>query len=108
VLAGQALAAPRFHLLLCGRPGDWDARQLSVLRSRHPGMVAVDHLTREAAPGALQDVDGHALARLGVKQTAHYLIRPDGHIAYRAAGTDLQGLQRHLAHWPPNATPHPA
>lgn len=66
------------------------------------------HLTREAAPGALHDVDGQAFTRLGVEQAAHYLIRPDGHVGYRAAGTDLDGLQRHLAHWLPNPTPHPA
>ena len=35
--------------------------------------------------------------------TAHY-IRPDGHVGYRAAGTDLDGLQRHLAHWLPHHT----
>jgi hypothetical protein len=39
-----------------------------------------------------------------VKQTAHYLIRSDGYIGYRAAGTDLHGLQRYLAHWLPKAT----
>ena len=37
-----------------------------------------------------------------MEQTAHYLIRPDGHVGYRAAGTDLDGLQRHLAHWLPH------
>jgi hypothetical protein len=36
-----------------------------------------------------------------VSDTAHYLIRPDGHIGYRAAGTDLDGLQRYLARWLP-------
>jgi hypothetical protein len=40
-----------------------------------------------------------ALARLGVRRTGHYVVRPDGHIAYRAAGTDLRGLQRWLAGW---------
>jgi len=49
-------------------------------------------------------VDGHAFARLGVRQAAHYLIRPDGHIDYRVAGADLHGLQRHLARW--LQTPH--
>jgi 2-polyprenyl-6-methoxyphenol hydroxylase-like FAD-dependent oxidoreductase len=105
---GQALAAPCFHLLLCGPVGDWDAAQLAALDRRHPGMLAVHHLTRDAAPAALHDPDGRALALLGVKQTAHYLIRPDGHIGYRAAGTDLHGLQRHLDHWLPTTTPHPA
>jgi 2-polyprenyl-6-methoxyphenol hydroxylase-like FAD-dependent oxidoreductase len=105
---GEALAAPRFHLLLCGPAGGWDASQLTALRSRYPDTLAVHHLTREATSGALHDVDGQAFARLGVKQAAHYLIRPDGHVGYRAAGTDLDGVQRHLAHWLPNPTPSPA
>jgi hypothetical protein len=42
-----------------------------------------------------------ALARLGVRRTGHYLVRPDGHIAYRAADTDLRGLGRWLAGWLP-------
>jgi hypothetical protein len=46
--------------------------------------------------------------RLGVESTAQYLVRPDGHIGYRCGGDDLAGLQRYLAHWLPNAPPHPA
>ncbi len=99
---GEALAAPRFHLLLCGPPSNWDPSQLTALRSRYAGTLAVYQLTREAAPGALYDVDGQALARLGVTDTAHYLIRPDGHVSYRSGGTDLDGLQRHLDRWLPS------
>jgi 2-polyprenyl-6-methoxyphenol hydroxylase-like FAD-dependent oxidoreductase len=105
---GEVLASPRFHLLLCGRPGGWDAGQLAAVQGRYPDTLAVHHLTREEVPGALHDLDGQAFARLGVEQTAHYLIRPDGHVGYRAAGTDLHGLQRYLAHWLPHATPPPA
>jgi 2-polyprenyl-6-methoxyphenol hydroxylase-like FAD-dependent oxidoreductase len=105
---GEVLAAPRFHLLLCGNPGDWEAGQPTAIGARYREVLAVHHLSGEAAPGALHDVDGQAFARLGVEQAAHYLIRPDGHVGYRAAGTDLDGLQRHLAHWLPNPTPHPA
>jgi 2-polyprenyl-6-methoxyphenol hydroxylase-like FAD-dependent oxidoreductase len=105
---GEALAAPGYHLLLCGGPGDWDAGQLAAVRGRYREVLAVHQLTREAAPDALHDVDGQAFTRLGVEQAAHYLIRPDGHVGYRAAGTDLDGLQRHLAHWLPNPTPYPA
>jgi 2-polyprenyl-6-methoxyphenol hydroxylase-like FAD-dependent oxidoreductase len=105
---GEALAAPRFHLLLCGRPDDWDANQLVAMRNRHPDTLAVHHLTHDPAPGALHDVDGQAFARLGVDDTAHYLIRPDGHVGYRAAGNDLHGLRHYLAHLLPHATPHPA
>jgi 2-polyprenyl-6-methoxyphenol hydroxylase-like FAD-dependent oxidoreductase len=105
---GEALARPRFHLLLCGPTGGWEAGQLTALRSRYPDTLAAHHLTREATPGALHDLDGQAFAQLGVTQAAHYLVRPDGHVGYRAAGTDLHGLQRYLAHWLPRATPHQA
>jgi 2-polyprenyl-6-methoxyphenol hydroxylase-like FAD-dependent oxidoreductase len=100
---GQALAAPRFHLLACGPVGRWDAGRLADVARRHPGLLAVHHLTRQAAPGVLHDPDGAALARLGVPEVAHYLVRPDGHVGYRAAGTDLDGLERHLARWLPGA-----
>jgi hypothetical protein len=96
---GEALALPGFHLLLCGRPDDWDAGQLANLRRRHPDTLTVHQLTRDAAPRALQDVEGQGFSRLGVEHSAHYLIRPDGHIAYRAAGTGLDGLQDYLDHW---------
>ena len=98
---GEALAAPRLHLLLCGSAGSWDAGRLSALGDRHRDLLTIHHLTREADAGALQDPDGVALARLGMRRTGHYLVRPDGHIGYRAAGTDLRGLQRWLDRWLP-------
>jgi 2-polyprenyl-6-methoxyphenol hydroxylase-like FAD-dependent oxidoreductase len=104
---GECLVQPCFHLLLCGHPGGWDAGRLAAVRARYAGTLAVHHLAREAARGALHDVDGQALARLGVKGTAQYLIRPDGHIGYRCAGTDLDGLQRYLSRWLPNAARRP-
>jgi 2-polyprenyl-6-methoxyphenol hydroxylase-like FAD-dependent oxidoreductase len=104
---GEVLAAPRFHLLLCGRPGDWDDRQLAAIRGRFPDTLTVQHLTRAAAPGVLRDVDGRLLARLGVEQTAQYLVRPDGHIGYRCAGTDLDGLRGYLSRWLPDAPAPP-
>jgi len=96
---GEALALPGFHLLLCGRPDDWDAGQLANLHRRHPATLTVHQLTRDAAPRALHDVEGQAFSRLGVENSAQYLIRPDGHIAYRAAGTGLDALQHYLDHW---------
>jgi 2-polyprenyl-6-methoxyphenol hydroxylase-like FAD-dependent oxidoreductase len=105
---GEALAAPCFHLLLCGPPGDWHPSQLTTLRHRYPDTLAVHHLTREATPGALHDVGGQVLARLGADGTAQYLVRPDGHIGYRCGGDDLAGLQRYLAHWLPTTTSRPA
>jgi 2-polyprenyl-6-methoxyphenol hydroxylase-like FAD-dependent oxidoreductase len=98
---GEALAAPCFQLLLCGPPGDWHPSQLTTLRHRYPDTLTVHHLTRTATPGALHDLDGQALARLGGTGAAQYLVRPDGHIGYRAGGNDLAGLQRYLTRWLP-------
>ena len=100
---GEALAAPRFHLLACGPVGRWDVDRLAALRRRHPDLLAVHHLTRQATPGVLHDPDGGALSRLGVPEVAHYLVRPDGHVGYRAAGPDLDGLDHHLARWLPGS-----
>ena len=105
---GEALAAPGFHLLLCGPPGDWHPSQLTALRHRYPDTLTVHRLTRAATPGALHDVGGRVFARLGVDGTAQYLIRPDGQIGYRCGGDDLAGLQRYLGRWLPNATSRPA
>jgi 2-polyprenyl-6-methoxyphenol hydroxylase-like FAD-dependent oxidoreductase len=98
----RSLAAPAFHLLLSGSPGDWPAEDAEVLGGRDAALVHVHRLMRTPRPGALVDVDGHAHRRLGVDgahRVCHHLIRPDGHIAYRAAGTDLGGLQAHLDRW---------
>jgi hypothetical protein len=88
-----------FHLLLCGPAGAWDDSRLAALAERHVGLLIVHRLTRDPIPGALHDPSRAALARLGVAHNAHYLVRPDGHIAYRNAGTSLDGVERYLAHW---------
>ena len=66
------------------------------------------HLTPTATPGALHDLDGNLFARLGVNDSAQYLVRPDGHIGYRCGGDDLAGLQRYLARWLPTTPSRPA
>jgi 2-polyprenyl-6-methoxyphenol hydroxylase-like FAD-dependent oxidoreductase len=106
---GEALAAPGFHLLLCGPVGDWHPSQLGTLRRRFRDTLAIHHLTPEpATPGALQDLDGQVLARLGVDGTAQYLVRPDGHIGYRCGGDDLAQLQRYLTRCLPGTATRPA
>jgi hypothetical protein len=49
----------------------------------------------------LRDPRGRARLRLGVGggHAAHFLVRPDGHIGYRAQGTDLTGLGDYLRRW---------
>jgi 2-polyprenyl-6-methoxyphenol hydroxylase-like FAD-dependent oxidoreductase len=99
-----AAGAPRYHLLLCGPATAWPTSGRAG-PYRAAGLVAVHRLTREAAPGALRDPDGTALRRLGLdpesQHAAHYLVRPDGHIGYRAGGTDLTGLVAYLTRWLP-------
>jgi hypothetical protein len=98
----EALAAPTYHLLLCGPAEGWNSDQLAGLGERYAGLVAVHRLAREVAAGVLHDVRGEAFARLGVERAAQYLVRPDGHIGYRSGATDLRGLERHLARWLPD------
>jgi len=100
----REVADPRFHVLLCGPVDAWDARRIEELRERHGALVTTHYLTREPTPGALVDTREAALARLAVDDAAHYLVRPDGHVAYRAGGTDLEGLSAYVARWFPGAT----
>jgi hypothetical protein len=80
-----------FHLLLCGLDAAWRPDEVRRLRERYGKLVAVHKLAREAAPGVLHDHNGSALTRLGAKQPAQYLVRPDGHIGFRSGGADLRG-----------------
>ena len=74
------LGAPGFHLLLAG-PVDAVA---------HPA-VAVHRLQPQ----------DEAWARLRVRTVAQILVRPDGHIAYRADQADAAGLHGYLSRWLP-------
>ena len=96
-----ALAEPAFHLLLCGPAADWPADELDAIEERYGGLVTLHRLAREASRGVLLDTSGNALARLGAEHTAHYVVRPDGHIGYRNRGTQLLGAERYLARWLP-------
>jgi FAD binding domain len=103
----DVLAAPSFHLLLCGPHDGWPADQLAAFQERYDGLVAVHRLVRRAAHGTLHDLHGQAFERLGIDRAAHYLVRPDGHIGYRSGGTDLGGVRRYLARWLPGAVHEP-
>jgi 2-polyprenyl-6-methoxyphenol hydroxylase-like FAD-dependent oxidoreductase len=103
----RVLTPAGFHLLLSGSPDTWSAGDAGVgrlWRSR----ITVHRLASEPRSGALHDPTGEAHERLGAVgpgATAHHLVRPDGHIAYRAAGADLTGLDRFLARWAPSRRP---
>ena len=95
----QSIVGPRLALLLCGDAEAWDAHGLADLGARHPDLLAVHRLASRATAGALVDARGDVLARLGVREAAQYLVRPDGHVAFRCAGRDLRALERYLDAW---------
>jgi 2-polyprenyl-6-methoxyphenol hydroxylase-like FAD-dependent oxidoreductase len=95
----EAIAGPHLALLLCGESAQWDAGRLDALRKRFSDVLAVYHLSRHWAPGALVDENGAAMARLGVEDAAQYLIRPDGHVGFRCAGRGLGALEAYLGEW---------
>jgi hypothetical protein len=95
----RELSAPRFHLLLCGPVERWESGRVAELVAGYGDVLAVHHLSRGAGPGILTDATGEAYAMLGVEDAAQYLVRPDGHVAFRCAGRDLGGLAAYLARW---------
>ena len=95
----QALASPYLQLLLCGPVGIWNNPELTELEHRFANALRVSYLTRESPADCLVDPDGRVLNRLGSSDAAQYLIRPDGHIAFRCAGTDLRAVATYLDQW---------
>ncbi len=96
-----AIAAPGWHLFLCGPTDAWPAEGVAVLTRRHGVLLTVHRLTVQNGSGDVRDPDGRALHRLGLgpADRAQYVVRPDGYIGYRAGGTDLTGLARYLGRW---------
>lgn len=95
----QELSAPACYLLLCGDPDAWDTGTLVELAARHAGLLKIVTLARRPDAGhGLVDA-GEAFDRLGVERTAQYLVRPDGYIAFRCAGTELRALEAYLSRW---------
>ncbi|HEY2949511.1 MAG TPA: FAD-dependent monooxygenase [Micromonosporaceae bacterium] len=101
----RELAGPGLHLLLCGQSAGWRTGRLERLAD----LLRVHLLSRTAEPGVLHDPGGAALRGLGVRADgcAHYLVRPDGYIGYRAAGTDLTSLVAYLDRWFPALDANP-
>lgn len=97
----QELSGFGFHLLLCGDADGWDAGFVDGLIARYPGALTARNLSRDNSPGVLFDATGDALARLGIRdgQSGHYLVRPDGYIAFRCTGRRLDGVAEYLRRW---------
>ncbi len=89
----NVVGQPGWHLLLCGDRA-WP--------DRTPGtsdVLTAHRLGMRTAATALRRLG------LGADDAAHYLVRPDGYIGYRCAGTDLAGLQAYLRRWLPAIGP---
>ena len=91
-----------FTLLVCVR-GARGAGTACVDDGRGRGVLPADLLrvrrlvSSEASThtaDVLVDESGVALERLWVRDSAIYLVRPDGYVAYRCAGTDFGGVDR--------------
>jgi 2-polyprenyl-6-methoxyphenol hydroxylase-like FAD-dependent oxidoreductase len=95
----EALAGPHLALLLCGNSRSWDSRELDRLRERYGRVMTPYCLSTPGSDGSLVDEKGNAFARLGVRDTAQYLVRPDGYIAFRSAGRTFEQLDQYLADW---------
>jgi hypothetical protein len=94
----RAVTGPRFTLLLCGGSDTWDAPTLARLEARHSGLLQIRRLEKHSSPTSLS-ADDRVFALLAAQSGAQYLIRPDGYIAFRCRGTDLDGLIRYLGEW---------
>lgn len=97
----DAVLGPNLALLLCGDPEGWNSARLTELSARYSDLLRIHHLTRRAALAFLVDRTNEVFGRLGVRGSAQYLIRPDGHVAFRCAGNDLAVLEAYLAEWFP-------
>lgn len=95
----ETLAGPRLALLLCGDPSHWNPFELDRLRAKYGRVLTTHSLTAPASGGSLVDEKGIAFDRLGVRAAAQYLVRPDGYIAFRAAGSSFEHLQTYLPKW---------
>ena len=95
----RAVVGPHFTLLFCGN-GDVEDEQLSGLLAAYAPVLQTRWLLQYGnGGGTLVDEDGSTLRLLGGERGAHYLVRPDGYIAFRAAGTDLTALRSFLRQW---------
>ncbi|MFE9690233.1 FAD-dependent monooxygenase [Micromonospora sp. NPDC005806] len=92
----QLTGEPGWHVLLCGPPGAWPAAATTAL-DRYG--ITVHRLTTPDVGAGRTPVP--ALRRLGVTSgaAALYLVRPDGHVGYRAGGGEMSGLLAYLHRW---------
>jgi 2-polyprenyl-6-methoxyphenol hydroxylase-like FAD-dependent oxidoreductase len=95
----QQLTSQRFTLLLCGSRS-WPASQVCSLGIQYDALLTIRRVVPMDSAGDLE-VSARVLVVLGAEDAAQYLVRPDGHIAFRCGGTQLEGVAQYLARWFP-------
>lgn len=104
----EALAGTAFQLLLCGATRRWSPAAVATIAGRYPRLLSVRYLARERRADVVVDIGGQALEQLGLRapdDTAQYLVRPDGYIAFKCMGQDLREVDSYLARWATRAQP---
>ena len=86
----DTMTDPAFHLLLCGPVTAWDEQALASMASAYGDLLRTHRISH---------VSTGIAAHWGVRDTAHLLVRPDGHVAYRREDGDLSGAAAMLARW---------
>ena len=86
----RLVGPPGHHVLLLGPSTAWDPRAVAELE-RTPG-VSVHLIRPGTATGGSRDETGEVWRRLHAGGFSQYVIRPDGHLGFRADGTDIGPL----------------
>ena len=86
---------PVFRLLLCGPAARWPRGPVLGFQAEWAHLVTVEHtaFAPRSRWSAAPRVTVSSTRRPG---TAHYLVRWDGYVGYRSAGTDLTGAADYL------------
>jgi 2-polyprenyl-6-methoxyphenol hydroxylase-like FAD-dependent oxidoreductase len=92
----RSLSPSAFHLLCFGPLDSWaDHEPVDASWSE---LIRVVMVSTDAAPGIWTDPTRSVLRRFRLRgsDVAHFLVRPDGYIGYRARGSDLVGVNAYL------------
>ena len=98
----ELLHGPQHTLLLFAASSTALLERFATMRdeiaARYGSLVSPVIVRLDPAHPAIGEVDrrGAAHARYGAEQGAIYLVRPDGYIAFRGAGTDVEVLRATL------------
>jgi hypothetical protein len=101
----ELLHGPEFRLLLFAGDAALLVEQLAALaadiEARYGPLVKTVLLRHTASGIRFGEIDESAEAhrRYGAQRGALYLLRPDGHIAFRGAPSDADALRATLTRW---------